>query len=139
MHRHHQVGRLLLRGHPQLTYILGQARQGLRHPVLHLHLRLIRVGTQGEGHGQRQAAVTAGYRLHVDHVFYAVDGFFQRRGDGFGNGLGVGTRIARADQHAGRHDLRILADRQHRDADQANHKDDNRQHRGKDRPVDKET
>ncbi len=139
MHRHHQVGRLLLGGHPKSAHVFRQPWQRLRNPVLHLYLRLIRIGAQSKGHGQRQTAVAASHRLHVDHLFHAVDGFFQRGGDGFRDGLGVGARIARADQHAGRHDLRVLADRQHRDADQTNHEDDDRQHRGKDRPVDKET
>ena len=116
---HHQGQRrgLFLGGDPQTAHVLRQTRLGLRDPVLHLNLRLIRVGTRAEGHGGHQHAVGAGDRFHVHHVFNAVDRFLQRRRHGLGDHFRVGAGILRAHLHAGRHDVRIFAHRQQRDGD----------------------
>lgn len=54
MHHRGQRRRLLLGGDPQTAYILRQTRFGLRDAVLHLNLRLIRVGT-----GRKVTVVTS--------------------------------------------------------------------------------
>ena len=105
-----QRGRALGRGHAQALHVRRQARQRLRHAVLHELLGFVRVHAQLEVHRQRQVAVAVGLRLHVQHVFHAVDGLFQRRGDGFGDDLGVGARILRAHHHRRRHHFRVFGD-----------------------------
>ena len=117
MHHQGQRRRLLLGGDPQTAYILRQARFGLRDAVLHLNLRLIRVGTRAEGDGGDQHAVGAGDRFHVHHVFNAVDRFLQRRRHGLGNHFRVGAGIFRAHLDARRDDIRIFAHRQQWDSD----------------------
>ena len=130
---------MLLGGYPLATHILRQARFGLRHAVLYLHLCLVRIGSRAEGDGGYQDTVGTGYRLHVHHIFDAVDRFFQRRCNRFGNLFRVGARVFCAHLHAGRHDVRVLADRQQRDGNHAADKNQDRQHRGKNRSVDEKT
>jgi hypothetical protein len=50
---HHQVGRALGRGDAQAAHLLRQARLGNGDAVLHQHLRLVEVGAELEGDGQR--------------------------------------------------------------------------------------
>jgi ABC-type uncharacterized transport system permease subunit len=100
-----------------LSILLYKTRFGLRDAVLHLNLRLIRVGTRAEGDGGDQHAVGAGDRFHVHHVFNAVDRFLQRRRHGLGNHFRVGAGILRAHLDARRDDIRIFAHRQQRDSD----------------------
>src|SRR3546814_7255075 len=73
------------------------------------------------------------------YLLYAVDRFLQRRGHGFGDHLRVGARVHGAHHHRWRHHVRVFADRQQRDRDQAGGEDHDRQHRGEDRPVDEES
>src|SRR5712671_2305243 len=49
--------RLLLRGHPEADHFRRQARQRLGNAVLHVHLRLVRIGAGGEGDRHLQHAV----------------------------------------------------------------------------------
>jgi len=49
--------RLLLRGHPEADYFRRQARQRLGNAVLHVHLRLVRIGAGGEGDRHLQHAI----------------------------------------------------------------------------------
>lgn len=137
MHHQRQRRRLLLGGDALAAHVFRQARFGLRHAVLHLHLRLIGIGARAEGDGGHQHAVGTGDRFHVHHVFDAVDRFFQRRCHRFSDLFRVGARVFGAHLHAGRHHVRVLADRQQRDGDRSGDKNQDRQHRGKDRPVDK--
>jgi hypothetical protein len=104
--------RLLLRGHPEADHFRRQARQRLGNAVLHVHLRLVRIGAGGEGDRHLQHAVGAGHRLHVHHVLDAVDLLLERRRHGLGDDLGVGARIGRLHDDGGRNDLGIFADRQ---------------------------
>ena len=57
-------------------------------------------------------AVGRGLGKHVERIFHAVDGLLQRRGHGFGDGLGIGAGIVRAHHDGRRHHLRIFADGQ---------------------------
>ena len=74
--------------------LLGQPRLGDRHAVLHEHLRLVEVGAELEGDGERQPAVVGGLAAHVEHVLDAVDLLLDRRGDGVGDRLRRRPRIA---------------------------------------------
>ncbi len=112
VHDHGQVGRALLGGHAKSLHFLRQLRQGLGDAVLHLHLGVVEVGAQREGDGQGHRAVAGGLRGGIEHAFHAVDLLLERRGDGFGDDLRVGARIAGAHDHGRRHDFGIFADRQ---------------------------
>ncbi len=137
---HHQEGRrLLLGGDTLAAHVLGQARLRLGDAVLHLDRGFVRIGTRAEGHRHLQHAVRAGDGLDVHHVLDAVDRFFQWRGHRFSDHFGVGARVHRAHHHRGRHHFGVLADRQHRDRDQASGEDHDRQHRREDRPVNEKT
>ncbi len=117
MHHQRQRRGLFLGGNAQTPHVFRQTRFGLRDAVLHLYLRLIRVGSRTEGDGGHQHAVGARDGLHVHHVLNAVDRLFQRRRHGLSNHFRVGPRVLRAHLHAWRHDVRIFAHRQQRDGD----------------------
>ena len=55
VHDHDEVGRRLLGGDADALHVLRQARQRLRDAVLHLHLRVVEIGAEREGDGQRAA------------------------------------------------------------------------------------
>ena len=78
---HQDVGRVLLGADPQPADRFRQARLGQGDTILYLHLRIIQVGAQGEGDGDAEIAIAGGLRVHVQHVFHAVDLLFQWRGD----------------------------------------------------------
>ncbi len=117
MHHQRQRWRLLLGRDAQAPHVFRQTRLGLRDAVLHLNLRLIRIGSRTEGDGSDQHAVRARDGFHVHHVLNAVDRLFQGRRHGLGNHFRVGARVLRAYLHAWRHDVRIFAHRQQRDGD----------------------
>jgi hypothetical protein len=135
---HGQVGRTLDRDDAQAPYFLGQARLGLRDAVLHHLLRLVGVGAELEGDGERHQAVGGRLAAHVEHVLDAVDRFLDRRRHRLGDDLRVGARVLRAHHHRGRHDVWIFRDRQAAHGDHAAEKDQQREHAGEDRPVDEE-
>src|SRR5262249_48147272 len=70
-----------------------------------------------------------------EHVLDAVHLLLDGRGDGVGDHLGVGPRVDGGHLDGRRRDLGILRDRQLRQGDNADDDEDNRQHRGEDRPV----
>ncbi len=115
---------------------IGQDRLGQRDAVLHQHLADVQVGAGLERHGQRVVAVVGALRRHVQHVLDAVDLLLDRRGHGVGHGLGVGAGIVGRHLDGRRRDVRVLRDRQREQGDAAAQRDDDRQHRGEDRPVD---
>ena len=117
MHHQGQRRRLFLRRDAQTAHILRQTRLGLRHAVLYLNLRLIRVGSRTESDGRHQHAIRTRDGFHVHHVLDAVDRLFQRRRHGLGNHFRVGARVLGAHLHAWRHDVRVFAHRQQRDGD----------------------
>ena len=110
VHHHQERGRALERGNADGAHFLGQARQRLRHAVLHLHLGAVDVRADAEGDGQRQRAVDGRLRRHVEHVLDADDFLLERRGHRFGNHLGIGAGVGGAHHHRGRHHFRVLAD-----------------------------
>ena len=139
VHHHQEGGRLLLGGDPLPPHILGQPCQRLAHPVLYPHGGIVRIDIRAERHRHLQHTIGPGHGLEVHHPLNAVDGFLQRRGHGFGNHLGVGAGVHRTYHHRRRHHFRVFTHRQAGQRDQAHRKNDDRQHRGKDRPVDEKT
>ncbi len=138
VHNHRQVGRALDRRQPQRAHLGGQARLGLRDAVLHQLLRLVGVGAQLEGDGQRHQAVGGRLAAHVEHAFDPVDGLLERRGDRLGDHLRIGAGVVRSHDDRRRHDVRILRHRQPAHRNQATEEDQQRQDAGEDRPVDEE-
>ena len=112
VHDHQEVGRRLDRRDADAPHVLGQARLGDRDAVLHQHLRLVEVGAELEGDGQRHLAVGRALRRHVEHVLDAVDLLLDRRRDRVGDDLGRRAGIRRAHDDRRRHDVGILRDRQ---------------------------
>ena len=116
----------------------GQLRQRRRDPVLHQDLRLVGIGPDPEGHGQRVEPVAGAGRGHVDHVLDAVDLLLDRQRDLARDHGRAGAGIAGADLHRRRHDIGILRHRQpqqrHQPEDDGQDRDDIRQ----DRPLDEE-
>ena len=110
VHHHEERRRALERGHADGAHFFGQARQRLRHAVLHLHLGAVDVRADAEGDGQRQRAVHRRLRGHVEHVLDADDFLLERRGHRFGDDLGIGAGVGGAHHHRGRHHFRVLAD-----------------------------
>ncbi len=131
-----QVGRALGGRDAKRAHLFRQARFSLRNTVLHQLLGLIGIGAEREGDRQRHDAIGGRLALHVEHALDAVDLFFKRRGDGFGNDGRVGARILRANHDLRRHDFRIFRDRQTCHADQTGNEDQDRQNASEDRPVD---
>ena len=124
VHDHHQVGRALDGGDAEAAHLLRQARFGLADAVLDELLRLVGIGAELEGHGQRHQAVGGRLAAHIEHVLDAVDRFLQRCRYGFGDDLRVGAGIVGAHDERGRHDVRIFRNRQDRHRDQAAEEDD---------------
>ncbi|KWT85151.1 hypothetical protein APY03_3954 [Variovorax sp. WDL1] len=138
VNHHRDVGRALDGGDPQPPHFLGQARLGLRHAVLHHLLRLVRVGAQLEGDGQRHHAIRGRLAAHVEHVLDAVDLLLERRRHRLGNHLRIGARILGAHHHRRGCDFRVFRDRQPAQGDQARDQHQQREHAREDRPIDEE-
>jgi len=138
VHDHRQVGRTLHGGDAEAAHFFGQPRFGARHAVLHELLRLVGVGAELEGDGERHQAVGCRLARHVAHAFDAVDLFLDRRGDRLGDHLGVRARVVGPHDDRGRHDIGVFRDRQPAHRDQATEKDQQREHTGEDRSIDEE-
>ncbi|MNV13651.1 hypothetical protein D3C71_1042990 [compost metagenome] len=116
----------------------GQLGDGLRHAVLHVDGRQIRVSACGKSDVQAVRALIGTGRFHVEHVVHAVKLGFQRRGDGFRHVTRTGTRPAGAYIHHGRRDLRILLHRDQLQGDGPEHRDHQGDHHRKARSFDKQ-
>ena len=97
MHHHREVRRLLLRDHAKLAHLERKTRQRALHAVLHLRFREIRIGADLEGHRQVQHPIRGRHRRHIEHVFDAVDLFFERGRDGLGDDLWISARVGCGD------------------------------------------
>ena len=138
VHDHHQVRRGLLHGDADIAHVRRQARIGDGDAVLHLHLGDVEIGAELEADRDREAAVGGRVRGDIDHVLDAVDLLLDRRHHSGGDDLGAGARILAGDADQRRRNLGILRDRQAQKRHGAQDRDDHRDHRGKDRPVDEE-
>src|SRR3546814_10562786 len=83
---------------PLTLDILRHLRLGQADAVLHVDGIDVRIGTDGEGHRQRIAAVVAARRLHVEHPVDAVHLGFDGLGDRRLDDAGAGARIPGRDQ-----------------------------------------
>ncbi len=116
----------------------GHARQGGLDAVVDVDGVDVRVGAEVEADGQGIAAVIGAVGFHVQHLVDAVDGGFERLGDGgFDNG-GGGAGEARADLDLGRDDVRELGDREAGPGDQAGQGGDDGNDDGQARTVDED-
>ena len=128
----------LLHGRAELVHGARQLRGRLRQPVLCEHLVQVDVGADLEADLQRQRAIAAVDRLHVDHLLDAVDLLLDRRGDGRLDRDGIRAGVGGLDLDDRRDDVRVLRDRQAADHDDAADHGDDRDHDRDDRAVDEE-
>ena len=135
MHREQDVGCCLSHLHAEPLHVFRQARQRVLHPVLRQHLRDIEVGADPERHGQGELPVAGRLAVDVEHVLDAVDLLLERCRDRSRNCFRGGAGIDGCDLNCGRHDLRILCDRQDGERAKADQRYEHAEHGGKDRPV----
>ncbi len=138
MHGQQDVWRRLAHLDAEALHVFGQAWQRVLHAVLRQHLRHVEIGADPERHRHRKLAVAGGLAGEVQHVLDAVDLLLQRRRHRARNRLGRGARIGGRHLHGGRHDLRVLRDRQNDERTEADQGDEHAEDRGEDRPVDEE-
>ena len=131
-------GRFLVGLHALLLHALGQRGERARHAVLDQDLRLVAVGADLEGDGERVLPVAGRERGHVDHALDAVDALLDRQRDLARDCRRAGAGIARGHHHRRRGDVGILRDRQAEQRDDAEDHDQQRDHVGEDRPIDEE-
>jgi hypothetical protein len=138
MHHQHQVGRTLAHGDADVAHVGRQTRRGGGDAVLHLHLGDVEIGAEVESDGDAEAPVRGGIRGHVEHVLDAVDLILDRRDHCGRDDLRAGARILAGDVDDRRRDLGILRDRQAQERHRPQDHEHDRDHRGKDRPVNEE-
>ncbi len=135
---HQQVGRPLADRDSLVLHRRRQQRHGQRHAVLNHHQRRVDVRANVESDRERVRAVVARLGRHVEHARHAVDLLLDRRADGIGHDVGAGAGVADGDRDAGRRDPRVLGHRQLEEGNAADERDGQGEHRGKNRPVNKE-
>ena len=138
MHDHHQVGRGFCHRDADIADVGRQPRLRDGDAVLDLHLGDVEVGAEVERHLDRKAPVRRRIGRHIEHVLDAVDLLLHRRDHRGGDDFGAGAGILPGDVDDRRRDLGILRDRQARERHAAQDHEDDRDHGGKDRPIDEE-
>jgi hypothetical protein len=121
--------------HAQALNVFGQARQRILNAVLGEHLRDVQVGSDPKRHGNGELAVAGRLAAQVKHVLNAVDLLLERRCHRPRHGVGGRARIDCCDLYGGRHDLRILRDRQDRQRAKTNQRHEDAEDRRQDGPV----
>ncbi len=91
-----------------------------------------------EGDGDVAVAAVGARRADVAHPLDAVDGLFERNGDGLFDGLGVGAGVAAAYRNLWRSQRRVHGHRKVGNADRAGQNDQQCANRRKNRPMNKE-
>ena len=104
---------------------------------MHQHLSGIEIGAELESDAQCQVTVASALRRHVEHVLDAIDLLLDWRRHRFRYNFCVCAGIIGRHLNSGWRDIGILRDRKGRKRDDANERDDDADHAGKDRPVDK--
>ncbi len=133
-----EVGAGLVDLHALLRHRRRQARFHALEAVLHVHLRQRRIGAGLERHGDGGLAVTGlADRLDIEQAVRTVHFLLDDAGDGVVQRLGARARVGCRDDDRGRRDGRVLRDRQLGDRDGPSHDDEQREHPGKDRAIDK--
>ena len=136
MHDHHQIGRAFGDVDADVADVGRQPRLRDGDAVLHLHLGDVEIGAEIEADLDGEAPVGRRVRRHVEHVLDAVDLLLDRRDHGRGDDFGAGAGILAGHVDDRRRDLGILRDRQARERHAAEDHENDRDHRGKDRPID---
>ena len=96
-----------------------QAAQGAGCAVLHVYSRDIKVTIQFKRSGNAAGTIIAAGGVHVAHVFRAVDGLLQQRGDTGFHRLRIRAGVERAHGDLGRRKIRELRNRQQGNRDRA--------------------
>ena len=131
-----EVRACLVDAHALLRHRRRQPRRGAAQPVLHVDLRLVRIGAGLEAQRDLPAAVGLADRFHVDQpgraVHLALDDADHAVFERLRRRAGVGG----VDDDRRRRDGRVLRHRQLRDRHAAEHQDEQRDDPREDRAVD---
>ena len=87
----------------------GQAALDAGHAILHVDGGDVEVVAGLEGDGDRAGAAVGARGADVAHSLDAVDGFFERDGDGLLDGLGVGAHVVSDDADLRRSQVGYIA------------------------------
>ena len=130
----HRVLPLFYR-YTDLGHFSRQQSFGFAHTVLGVDGRHIGVGTLLEVDGDVAGTGISRGGSHVNHILYAVDGFFQRDDNRFLYGFGIGTGVSGRYHDGRRCDIGVLLHRQVGQADKPHQQNKHRYHTGKDGAV----
>ena len=133
-----EVGARLGHLHALLRHCRRKARLGALEAVLHVDRGQIRVGARNKADGDRALTVGLALRLHVQQAIGTVDFLLDHADHAFVQGLGRSPGVDRCYHHRRRGNRRVLRDRQAGHGDGADQQDEQRDHPGKHRTVDKE-
>ena len=123
-------------GHAVVVHVLRQLRLRLRHAQLREDLIDIRIRGDIEIDDHPHVAGVGVDRIHVIHVVHATHLLLDRRRHRLLNRYRVGAGVMRANLNFRRRDLRILRDRQGKDADAADQRHENGDDDRNNRPSD---
>src|SRR5206468_12257488 len=134
----HEVSAGLIDGDAELVDGGGEAALHAGDAVLHVDGGDVEVVAGLEGDRDHAGAVVGAGGAHVAHALDAVDGFFQRNGDGLLHGFGVGAYVVSDDADLGRRKLGVEGDGEGRNAHRTREDNEERAHGSEDRPENKE-
>jgi hypothetical protein len=113
-------------------------RDSVLDSVLGEHQIDVWIGADLADHRNGELAVTRRLTADVIHVLAAVDGLFERRGDGAGDDLGGGAGVNRRYLDGWRDDVRILRYRKERHGGKSEHHDEDIDDRSESRVINEE-
>ena len=116
----------------------GQPGQRVLHAIVREHQGRVDIGADFEDHRDGELAVTRRLAADVVHALDAVDGLLERRRDGAGDRLGRSAGVGGRDLDGWRDDVRVLGDRQECRRRQAEHHDEDIDHRSEPRMINEE-
>ena len=137
MHDHRNVGRLFFCGHADALHLGRENGDRNGDAILHQDLCRIEIGAELEGDAQHHVTVAGALRRHVEHVLNAIDLLLNWRRHCLRYHLRVRTRVVGRDLDRWWRDFGILRNWKRRKRDHAEERDNNADHAGKNRPVDK--
>jgi hypothetical protein len=120
------------------AHFVGQPRFGLLDAVVDVECGAVDVGADLERDLQFEEAVAARGRVHVEQALDAADLVLQRGGDGLFEYLRRGAGVVGAHDDLRWCDLGVLRDRQRAHRRESGEHDHQRQHGGRDRPIDED-
>ena len=136
---HQEVGARLGDGHAVLLHDGRQERRDFRQLVLHIHLRQVFVGFRRKGQRHRAAPARIGGRRHVVKPLHTEHVAFDDRQHAVFHHLRGSSGIRRGQRNGRRGHLGILGDRQIGDAQPARNHNEDGNHPGKNRAVNKKS